>query len=92
MKANLKGLGGIKGLFLLHGEKMAIAVVGLLVLWFIYSSISLPRLEENRQASNLQSEIQLTNSAVADAKWPAAPDAPGSTDVRIAKQHRAEGL
>ncbi len=85
MKANLKGLSGIKGLFLLHGEKVAIAVVGLLVLWFIYSSMSLPRLEDNRQAANLQSEIQLTNNAVADAKWPAAPDAPGSEEVRIAR-------
>ena len=52
MKANLKGLGGIKGLFLMHGEKIAIAVVGLLVLWFIYSSMSLPRLEDNKQAAN----------------------------------------
>jgi hypothetical protein len=85
MKANLKGLGGIKGLFLMHGEKVAIAVVGLLVLWFIYSSMSLPRLEDNRQAADLQSEIQLTNSAVADAKWPAAPDAPGREEVRIAR-------
>jgi hypothetical protein len=42
-------------------------------------------LEDNRQAANLQSEIQLTNNAVADAKWPAAPDAPGREEVRIAR-------
>lgn len=83
MKANLKGLGGIKGLFLLHGEKIAIAVVGLLVLWFIYSSISLPRLDDTRQADKLRNEIQLTNNAVTEAKWPDKTD-PNATEVRWA--------
>jgi hypothetical protein len=85
MKANLKGLGGIKGLLLLHGEKVAIAVVGLLALWFIYSSMSLPRLEDNRQAANLQNEIQLTRNAVDESKWPDAPDAPGVDEIRISR-------
>src|SRR5687767_8236234 len=83
MKANLKGLGGIKGLLLLHGEKVAIAVVGLLVLWFIYSSISLPRLDDTRQADKLREEIQLTNNAVTEAKWPDRTDA-NAEEVRIA--------
>jgi hypothetical protein len=84
MKANLKGLGGIKGLLLLHGEKVAMGVVGLLALWFVYSSMRLPRLDDNRQAANLQSEIQLTNNAVTESKWP-EDDAPEAEAVRKAR-------
>ena len=54
MKANLKGLGGIKGLVLLHGEKLAMALVALVALYFIYSSLNLPSLDDTRQADDLQ--------------------------------------
>lgn len=72
MKANLKGRGGIKGLLLLHGEKVAITVVGLLALGFVYKSLKVPRLESRYQASNLQQEINQTNLAVQESKWPDA--------------------
>lgn len=84
MKANLKGRGGIKGLFLLHGEKIAITLVGLLALWFVYSSLSLPKLEDRYQADKLQLEITQTNTAVEESRWP-EPGSEVAAEVRIFK-------
>jgi hypothetical protein len=70
MKANLKGRGGIKGLLFLHGEKLAIAFAGLLGMWFIYSSLKLPKLGDDFQAAKLQEEISRTNLTVQESKWP----------------------
>jgi len=81
MKANLKGLGGIKGLALRHGEKILISVVGLLALWFVYSSLKLPRLEEQYQADKLQSQITETNRAIQESSWPDA-DNEAAPEVR----------
>jgi hypothetical protein len=90
MKANLKGLGGIKGLLLLHGEKIAMALVALLALWFIYSSLSLPEMAPG-QATNLQQQITQTNSKVEQSQWPESPDSPGWEDVRRAEPMVKEG-
>ena len=65
MKANLKGLSGIKGLVLLHGEKLLILAVGICTLLFIYYSMKLERLPADKQADKLREEISLTESAVA---------------------------
>jgi hypothetical protein len=85
MKANLKGQRGIKGLMLLHGEKLGIALVGLLALWLVYSSLSIPRLESNYQATNLQQEISQTKSLVDQTEWP-SPDSEQATNVHYAKE------
>ncbi len=82
MAANLKGLGGIKGLALRHGEKIAIGGAALLALWFIYSSFSLPSLDSNYQADKLASEISATNRAIDESRWPDGPDSPGFEDIR----------
>ena len=82
MKANHKGLGGIKGLLLLHGEKIAIALVGLVALWFVYSSLRVPGLEPNRQATNLQNEITQTNNIVRESQWP-EPGSEQAAEVRV---------
>jgi hypothetical protein len=82
MKTKLKGLGGVKGLLLLHGEKVAMALVGLAALWFVYSSLGLPTLDDNRQAADLQSAITQTKSAIDQSQWPASDDAPGVDVVR----------
>ena len=50
MAGNLKGLSGIKGLVLRHGEKVVIALVGFVALWLVYKSTSLPKLEPDFQA------------------------------------------
>lgn len=91
MKAKLKGLGGIKGLVLLHGEKVAIAAVAVATLWFIYSSMSLPTLAPEQQADKLQAQIRQTNLAVEQAQWPAAPDAPGADVVKVARPITTSG-
>ena len=69
MKANLKGSGGIKGLLLLHGEKLAILAVGVCTLLFIYYSTRLERLEPKYQATELQQKISLTKADVAKGDW-----------------------
>jgi hypothetical protein len=89
MKANLKGLSGIKGLLLMHGEKLGIAVVALLALWFIYSSLSAPRLQPGYQASKLEEQINQANATVRDSKWP-APDSEAANNVRIAPTEVAQ--
>jgi len=87
MKANLKGLSGIKGLALRHGEKILITIVGLLALWFVYSSLKLPRLEDQYQAAKLQSQINETNLAITGSTWPEDD----STEVRRYKPVEKKG-
>ena len=89
MKANLKGLSGIKGLLLMHGEKAGIAVVGLLALSFVYSSLSAPRLQPQYQASKLEEQINQTNATVRDSRWP-EPDSEEADNVRIAPKEVAQ--
>lgn len=69
MAANLKGQGGIKGLFLLHGEKLAIAVVGIIALLFVYKAYKLPRLDEKYQAPKLQGQITEARALITDFSW-----------------------
>jgi len=62
MATNLKGKGKFVSLLLLHGEKIAIALVAAAALWFVYKSWSLPRLGDNFQADKLQTEITQTTN------------------------------
>jgi hypothetical protein len=62
MATNLKGKGRFVSLLLLHGEKIAIAIVGLAVLWFIWGSLKVDKLGDNFQADKLQSEVTQTSS------------------------------
>jgi len=80
----LKGAGGIKGLFLLHGEKIAIAIVGLIALFLIYKTTSLPHLDDKYQASKLRDVISQTSSAVQQATWP-DPTSEQAAEVRVHK-------
>jgi hypothetical protein len=81
MASNLKGQGGIKRLLLQHGEKIVIALVGVVAIFLIYKTASLPRLKEELQASKLQEQISQTSSAVRNAKWPDP-----QTDPELAKE------
>lgn len=69
MKANLKGLSGIKGLVLLHGEKLAILGIAICTLLFIYYAAKLDRLDAQYQADKLRDQITRTNAAVSDFSW-----------------------
>jgi hypothetical protein len=84
MAGKLKGAGGIKGFFLLHGEKLAIGIVGLLALFLIYKTTSLPHLEDKYQANKLRDEISQTSSAVQQAAWP-EPTSEQASEVRVFK-------
>ena len=93
MASKLKGQGGAKGFLLLHGEKIAISLVGLVALWLIYKTTSLPRLEDKYQAAKLQDEIRQTTAAVRDTQWP-EPNSEQASEVRPAKpiDAKAENL
>src|SRR3954452_16767146 len=69
MATNLKGKGRFASILLLHGEKIAIGVVAVVALWFIYRSFNLPRLGSDFQADKLQSEITRTNGDISAYTW-----------------------
>jgi hypothetical protein len=69
MATNLKGLSGAKGILLLHGEKISIALVGAVALFIVYKSWSLPKLGDDFQADKLKKEISQTTSAIHDFSW-----------------------
>src|SRR3954470_9838936 len=69
MATNLKGKGRFASLLLLHGEKIAIAVFGLVALWFVYKSFKIDKLGDNFQADKLQSEVTQTGSEIKDFTW-----------------------
>jgi len=53
MATNLKGKGRFVSLLLLHGEKIAIGVVGLVALWIVYKSFKVDKLDAKFQANML---------------------------------------
>jgi hypothetical protein len=81
MKANLKGLGNVKGLLLAHGEKLGIAAVGICAVMFVYSSLSHEPLPDRYQASRLKSEIDQVSREVREFTWASA----SPEDVRMAR-------
>lgn len=74
MKANLKGQGGAKGLLLLHGEKLGMAVVVVCAAMFVYASLSQQRLPGNYRADNLDSQIRQARQAIQQYQWDQAPN------------------
>jgi hypothetical protein len=73
MKANLKGLGGIKGMALAHGEKLGMAIVGLLALFLVVKSLQQQSLDANHQPDKLEEQIRLAKSTVDEASFEKAP-------------------
>jgi hypothetical protein len=69
MATNLKGKGRVVSLLLLHGEKIAIGVVGLIALMFVYKSFKIDKLPDNFQADKLQTEITQTSSEIKGFNW-----------------------
>lgn len=84
MAGNLKGLGGAKGLLLRHGEKAAIGIVALVALYVIYTTMSLPRLDEKLKADKLHQAISETKAAVERQAWP-DPTSEQASEVMPAK-------
>ncbi len=69
MKANLRGLGGIKHFFVAHGEKLGIVVVGLCALWMIYGAIGRESLPPEKEAGKLSQEITLARQNIDSFTW-----------------------
>jgi hypothetical protein len=69
MKANLKGLGGVKHLLLAHGEKLGIVVVGICSAMMIYHSLFRERLPADKQADRLNQQITLANQDMNGYTW-----------------------
>ena len=70
MKANLKGLDGMKQLLLAHGEKLGIAVVGICAAMMIYHSILRDKLPADKQADRLNEQITLARKDMNNYTWP----------------------
>jgi hypothetical protein len=70
MKANLKGLGGIKHLLLAHGEKLGILVVAICAAMLIYQSLLRDRLPADKQADRLNQRITLARQDMDNYTWP----------------------
>jgi hypothetical protein len=64
MKAKLKGQGGIKGLVLLHGEKLLIGLVGVGALYLAYSALGVERLPDQYEAEKLRAAVQRTSASI----------------------------
>jgi hypothetical protein len=69
MKANLKGLGGIKHLLLAHGEKLGIVVVGICAAMMVYHSLFRDRLPADKQADRLNQRITLARQDMSGYTW-----------------------
>ncbi len=91
MKANLKGMSGIKGLLLRHGEKIGMFVVGLCAAFFVYKSLQLKNLPDDLQADKLRQKMSQSQTAVKDSKWP-EPDSEQAGVVRRYTEIAATGI
>lgn len=69
MKANLRGLGGIKHFFVMHGEKLGVVLVALGALYLIYRALGLESLPPERAASKLNEQITLARSSMDSFTW-----------------------
>lgn len=81
MKANLRGLGGIKHFFIAHGEKLVIALVAIVAGMMIVGAMGRDSLPPEREASKLNQEITLARQNMNDFTWDRMK-AEFSTDVR----------
>ena len=90
MKANMKGLGGIKHLFLAHGEKVGIVIVGAIALMMIFKSMSREKLPDDKGADDLQQKITMARQSMSDMTWERAKTEK-ATDVRIVQPLEQKG-
>lgn len=82
--------GRIKLFVLLHGEKFAFGLVGMLALMIIYKSLHLPRLDDKYRADVLEREVAYTQNVIERYTWDnAVRDQPGK--VKIAETITVHG-
>ena len=76
MKAS--GLGGIKALFLKHGEKLGMAIVVALALFLVYKALQQQSLDANHQPEKLDELIHKAKNDVESSSW----DKASSEEIR----------
>ncbi|MEX2092783.1 MAG: hypothetical protein WD971_08910 [Pirellulales bacterium] len=69
MKANLKGLGGIKHFFIAHGEKLGIVVVGICAAMMIVGALGRDKLPPEKAATQLNQRITLARQSIDGFTW-----------------------
>ncbi|MGD9634213.1 MAG: hypothetical protein AB7G28_23605 [Pirellulales bacterium] len=78
MKANLRGLGGIKHFFVMHGEKLGVVLVALGALYLMYGAMGRESLPPEKAATKLNEQITLARGSMQGFTWPkykeAAPE------------------
>lgn len=72
MKAS--GLGGIKALFLKHGEKLGMAIVVALALFLVYKALQQQPLDANHQPEKLDELIRMAKNDVESSSWDKASE------------------
>jgi hypothetical protein len=80
MKA--KGLGGIKSLLLIHGEKLGMAIVVALALFLIYKGLQQQPLDAKHQPEKLDELIRMAKNDVESSSW----DKASRDEIREHKQ------
>ena len=90
MKANLRGLGGIKHFFIAHGEKLGIFVVALCTIAMLYNAMGRQGLPLNRQAGELKKQISEAETSMASFTWEKMK-ADFPTDIREWKPLQQKG-
>lgn len=85
MKTKLKNAGAAKTFFLSHGEKLLIAVIGLVAGWIVYSSFSADK--ESREPRELNQLASSVSSSIEQFTWERAVELAQEQDpeaVRLA--------
>jgi hypothetical protein len=75
MKANLKGLQGLKGGVIKHCEKLGFVLVGVCALFFVYYSIGREHLPADNQPEELHKVVREARTNVEKFRWNDIPEA-----------------
>jgi hypothetical protein len=85
MKASSKSHGGIKGMFLAHGEKLGMALVAIAALFLVYKAMQQQSLDASHQPTELERLVTEAKGTVEKADFATAPDENKRTFKEIAK-------
>ena len=86
MKANLKGLQGLKGGVIKHCEKLGFVLIGVCALFFVYYSIGREHLPADNQPEELHNLVRQARTNVEKFRWNDIPEAEKSEVHRFNDQ------
>jgi hypothetical protein len=85
MKASSKSPGGIKGMFLAHGEKLGMVLVAVAALFLVYKALQQQSLDASHQPNELERLVTEAKGTVEKADFASAPPENIRTYKEIAK-------